>query len=666
MSAPDSAAARRVLLVGWDACDWRLAGPPAERGELACLNGLIERGSIGDLEGAFPLLAAPLWTSIATGMRADRHALTADVACDAATGDWMPVSSRMRRGKAVWNIATQAGKRSIVVHWPASHPAEPIAGTCVDDRFVQPVGAVDAPWPVPGGSVHPEVATERLRALRVHPAELGVEEMEAFLPHLRRTSLADDTRPAQVAAAVAETASIHAVATDLLGREPWDFAAIRYPLLGRLAAFTRYRGRGAPDASDEDRAKYGCVIGASLRLLDAMLARLVELAGNDVSIVLASDCGLMDGDGAALAAAGTEPGPRWHRPTGLVAVAGPSARHDHLVHGASLLDVTPTVLALLGLPAGQDMPGRVLSEALDDSVAARRIATWNAEAGQDGRHRMAEDPDSWEASAAVRHLVSLGYATMTPEEEQRRRGLDALAELARAAAHADAADWDSAVESMRRACALLPDAPILRIRLAACLVAAGNHAESRAIAERERGGGEVARYAELVLGFIAMAEQRPEEAAARFSAAGSDHGGDPFLDCQLAHANLRLGRLPDAERALDAARAADRSHPPAALVAAMLRIEQGRLEEAVDEALAAIGMRFRWPAAHCVLGIALTKLGRFADASRALGTSISQQPSAEAHEWMAVVLAHSDWSVEAIQEHRGRARLLRTGTSRGA
>ncbi|MBU3682754.1 MAG: tetratricopeptide repeat protein [Phycisphaerales bacterium] len=665
VSAPDSAGARRVLLVGWDACDWRLAGPPAERGALACLSGLIDRGSIGDLEGAFPLLAAPLWTSIATGMRPDRHAVTADVACDAETGDWIAVSSRQRREKALWNIVTQAGKRSIVVHWPASHPAERIAGTCIDDRFVQPVGAADASWPVPGGSVHPGGAEERLRSLRVHPAELGVEEMEAFLPYLRRTSLAEDARPVQVAAAVAETASIHAVATDLLEREPWDFAAIRYPLLGRLAAFTSYRGRGGQDMPDEERAKYGHVIDASLRLLDAMLARLVELAGSDVSIVLVSDRGLADGDGAASAAASTEPGPRWHRPTGLVVVAGPHARRDHLVHGASVLDVAPTVLALLGLPAGRDMPGRVLSEALEASAPEHRIATWNAAPGEDGRHPDGRSPDPWEASAAIRHLVSLGYATMTPEEERRRRGLDALAELARAAAQADAADWTGAVESMRRGCALVPDAPILRIRLAACLVAAGRHAEGRDIAERERGGGEVGRYAELVLGMIAIAEQRPDEAAARFAAAGSDHGGDAFLHCQLALAHVRLGRLEDAERALDAARAMDRSHPPVALAAAMLRIEQGRLEEAADEALAAIGMRYRWPAAHCVLGIALAKLGRLADASRALGTSISQQPSAEAHEWMAVVLAHSDWGVEAIQEHRRQARLLRMGTSRG-
>jgi arylsulfatase A-like enzyme len=52
------------------------------------------------------------------------------------------------------------------------------------------------------------------------------------------------------------------------------------------------------------------------------------------------------------------------------AVAGGPSRRDHVLAGVAgggaqaphVLDVAPTVLALLGLPVAEDMPGRVLEE----------------------------------------------------------------------------------------------------------------------------------------------------------------------------------------------------------------------------------------------------------------------------------------------------------------
>ncbi len=49
-------------------------------------------------------------------------------------------------------------------------------------------------------------------------------------------------------------------------------------------------------------------------------------------------------------------------------MSGPGIRHDELVFGDKLLDITPTVLALFGLPTGEDMRGRVLAEAFESPV----------------------------------------------------------------------------------------------------------------------------------------------------------------------------------------------------------------------------------------------------------------------------------------------------------
>ena len=51
---------------------------------------------------------------------------------------------------------------------------------------------------------------------------------------------------------------------------------------------------------------------------------------------------------------------RAHGGRGVFVAAGPGLRRDELIHGAGPLDITPTVLALFGVPVGADMDGRPL------------------------------------------------------------------------------------------------------------------------------------------------------------------------------------------------------------------------------------------------------------------------------------------------------------------
>lgn len=53
-----------------------------------------------------------------------------------------------------------------------------------------------------------------------------------------------------------------------------------------------------------------------------------------------------------------------HHPDGIAIFCGPGVRPGGCVAKASVLDITPTLLALLGMPIGRDMDGRVLTEAI--------------------------------------------------------------------------------------------------------------------------------------------------------------------------------------------------------------------------------------------------------------------------------------------------------------
>ena len=64
---------QKVLLIGWDAADWKVIEPLAEAGEMPNLQKLVDGGVMGNIATLQPALSPMLWTSIATGKRALKH-----------------------------------------------------------------------------------------------------------------------------------------------------------------------------------------------------------------------------------------------------------------------------------------------------------------------------------------------------------------------------------------------------------------------------------------------------------------------------------------------------------------------------------------------------------------------------------------------------------------
>ena len=62
-----------------------------------------------------------------------------------------------------------------------------------------------------------------------------------------------------------------------------------------------------------------------------------------------------------------------HRDLGMLLMAGPGLKQDALIHGANLLDITPTILTLYGLPVGEDMDGKPLLDAFETPPEVKTI-----------------------------------------------------------------------------------------------------------------------------------------------------------------------------------------------------------------------------------------------------------------------------------------------------
>lgn len=99
---------------------------------------------------------------------------------------------------------------------------------------------------------------------------------------------------------------------------------------------------------------YGRVIENAYAFHDSLIGLWLEWIGDDGSIIIASDHGFeMNGSN------------HYYGPPGILIMYGEPFRKGGSVTGATVFDIAPTVLYLLGLPVPEDMEGRLLTEAID-------------------------------------------------------------------------------------------------------------------------------------------------------------------------------------------------------------------------------------------------------------------------------------------------------------
>ena len=128
---------RKVLLLGWDAADWKVINPLMDNGEMPHLQQLIERGVMGNLMTLQPVLSPMLWNSIATGKRPDQHGIHGFTVVDKDTGKTRPFGTMDREVKAIWNILNQHNLNAHVVNWFCGHPAEPLRGSDTTELVIR-------------------------------------------------------------------------------------------------------------------------------------------------------------------------------------------------------------------------------------------------------------------------------------------------------------------------------------------------------------------------------------------------------------------------------------------------------------------------------------------------------------------------------------------------
>jgi tetratricopeptide (TPR) repeat protein len=614
---------------------------------------------MGKLLSLQPMYSPMLWNSIATGKRADKHGVHGFIEPD-PLGGVRPVTSTSRRCKALWNILTQSGLRTHVLGWFASHPAEPINGVCVTNQFGLAHGiAPGVPWPLPPETVYPARLTETLAQLRVHPSTLSVQDMLPFIPQAETIDQSKDRRLGIAALLLAECVNMHAAATWVMENEPWDFMAICDTSIDHFChQFMHYHPPRLGHIPEPEFALYKDVVNGCYRFHDMLLGRLLELAGEETTILLCSDHGYYSDNLRPLLTPQEAAGPAvWHRPYGIFALKGPHVREDEWIFGPpTLLDIAPTVLTLFGLPLGADMDGKPLLEAFIDPVEIARIPSWETVEGECGMHPPNRHQDPATSRALLQQFVALGYIEKPEADAEKaaaRSEREARYNLAQSLL--DARRPAEALPLLEELHVAEPARMFLSFTLANCYLGLGRVADCRRIVEalaQDKDAGTAAigqaqarlvPQIDLLMGMICFAEGKTEEALAHLKKVEALNQNIRHLQQQLGRAYLKLREWKEAESAFNRELEIDDDNPASHHGLAIALLNQRRNDEAAEHCLRAIALAHHMPLAHYHLGVALTRLGQDERAILALETSLRiKQDILNAHRLLALLYKERD------------------------
>jgi hypothetical protein len=430
-----------VLLIGMDGIEWNVVIPMLREGRLPAIASLMERGTYGLLHTLKPTLSPPIWTTIATGKMPQEHGIL-DFATISAPGQPPKLlTNRDRRTKAIWNIATDYDKRVAVIGWWMTFPVEPVNGIMVAQTNTSEQIYADgeaAIWKgqlisgVPGQVYPPERQAEIMSLVTdIHDSVPALTtgifgKFESPLSELGRRMWGDTQWAFRADAAYARIAEAL-----LKESEPFDLIAVYFG--GSDVVGHRFWRHMQPhlythQPPEDELTAFRGVIRDYYAYLDGIVGRLVSQAGPNARVFIVSDHGMKPINTEARFHPDDPPadlvsGHHQLGEPGIIIAAGPDIRSmpnrippavmlaSDLRGVAGVLDLAPTILALMDIPVGQDMPGKVRTALFEPQFSAQHplktVPTHDTEAWREAHRNLAgEVPGEDER---LEQLRALGY-----------------------------------------------------------------------------------------------------------------------------------------------------------------------------------------------------------------------------------------------------------------
>jgi predicted AlkP superfamily phosphohydrolase/phosphomutase len=380
----------RILMVGIDSADWDIIGPLVEEGKLPNLTALVESGVSCDLHSLEPKQKSPtIWATIATGKLPEKHGITDFV--DPTTKKIL--TSNVRTARTFWDIIGERGMTVTIIGWLVTWPAEVVNGYMVTDYFRY---SPKPDRPLPEHLTYPDDLRDEVEPLRVISEDVTEEYLDRFID-LDAAMTADEAQRLPIEQMFVEMRGMSELEhlanslSDILAGDRTFLSVARHLMQNRPTDVSIVYLRGVDSASHKfwaaahpgevgfpvsrtESRVFGATVARYYEYADEMLGVLIDEFG-DGTVIVCSDHGF-EGPKPGQTPGGIND----HGPIGILVMSGDAFKNGVRIPERSVRDVTPTILALCGLPVGDDMDGSVIEDAFEpaflQSHPVRRVPTY--------------------------------------------------------------------------------------------------------------------------------------------------------------------------------------------------------------------------------------------------------------------------------------------------
>ena len=398
VAAEHVAPPRRVFVLAFDAVAPDMLERAIAHGRGAALAQLMREGAYMPLTTIRPTESLPVWSSVWTGRLPRDHGVKSgywySLRGSESRYELLPkgifisrleqagfatlhaIDSHNLRAKALWHVLQEHGVATGIVRLPGTHPAAPMSPFVVSDRFYESSGVSASQ------ALYPPLLQETVASHVVRPDQVDAAVLEHFLADPDADPGAPWRREL-VDEALAPDMTYESIGSVLQASLDPSFYALylRGPdIIGHT--FLRYaepESFGNVPAGEVRR--FGGVIDGYIDFASEAAGRLMARTRPGDVVVVVSGFGLTPMRPWRRAMNGFTGAPRdgatheWGPPGFLIAWGRPIAAGS-ASPAASVLDIAPTLLYLMGVPVARDLDGRVLVDILEDGFARRHPITY--------------------------------------------------------------------------------------------------------------------------------------------------------------------------------------------------------------------------------------------------------------------------------------------------
>jgi len=332
----------------------------------------MTEGAWGELTSLEYLESPMIWTSISTGKLPEKHGITGFTTKPGARNVGAVLTADYRTARTVWDILGEAGRTVGVTTWLVTWPVEPVNGYLVSDYIKYDWEAVGRE---PQDTTYPPDLLGEIEDMVVRGEDVTDERAGEFVVGGVEAAAGFENRIRTLKSCISINETVEAIGLHLARSRPTDLTAVYMSgvdIVCHQFWVDAFPGTGDP-VSDEESRLFGEVIERYYEDTDRIVGEFLELADDSTTVIVTSDHGhsgpKLRGDRYAIGIA-------MHDPTGFIVLWGKDIVQGIELDAPSVLDITPTILTLYGLPVADDMDGSVLEEAIEsDFLSSRPVTT---------------------------------------------------------------------------------------------------------------------------------------------------------------------------------------------------------------------------------------------------------------------------------------------------